>query len=1197
MSKREDFNSGCYSGEEINDRMNGWKEELTSPADTYIEWRFEHKCRQLSDGFRIITEWRKRKLQYIAVMKTITMDFQHYSRHDVTHSICILETIEQLLGKQRVDMLSAGDLWLLLEAAYSHDIGMAVTYDQMLELWDKDEEFQQFIKRCIEEDMDDVSKAAIYYKEMDNLLHRREKMENLEGKEEFYFFRSWPVISQYYIHILVAEYIRKHHAERVTYLFREMDKETETIIPLRLYQVVILVSQMHGKDFDDILSELKYCTNGFGSGTLHPQFAAAMLRIGDLLDIDNNRFDPYAIKHFGRLPLASLLHRKKHTSITHICVSESEIAAEADAEEYEVALLTDEWFQMIEAEVVNLICSWNEIVPEALRGCVLKKSNCKVYLKHQRFDSTSKKEFSINKKKIINLLIGANIYSDSMEFLREYLQNAMDASKMQLWMDLKSGRYDLQRNRKIFDYSKLGPFDLDRSVYNNYPIRILFEWNEKKDKIRLKIVDQGIGIEREYFKKLSDIGTGWRGREKYKDELFQMAKWLQPTGGFGIGIQSAFMVTDSVEIITKSDKDAQGYKVRLMSPNRSGNISVENYDIHQHGTTIIFEIESERFQGWMERQQNQDERNIRFLGDKSDYKYDLESWDEFDSDGILFYVKNFFINFIKAIIPNPLFPIEIGSPVTGHKLYQNPYWPKFNYWEYKERGLVEEWEYGGKQYLGIFAQKDSMDQNQYMGLSKQFDSQEYFWVWNKTDCILIRICNRKGNHLVCFKNVIVREIDDTLLDLFCKYFVCIDLMGFHVDNCLKLHRNSFHENFRWDQYCYDGFRMYIQFLHDQYWKRKQEIEEDTEKHIEEEEQKLNEQLTPDKSAEEKQKLKNNTEIKKYSIRESGAYNIRQDKFITAWQSYQVQMMRLIAFRSMYDEPYCVGEDNCNKIIVRKYVPDNENVSGIRLKAEDVLVDESKILNLICRYYDKKETPDMGVSSDAEEPIILIYNGENYQREGDIGVKIHRSKIKNWLDTGKSSEEDSEKLDLIFNTLVRGIGIIRDKDTVKMLFSDCRIYAKKCEISAISEEFFLVLYEEKEEAVDDKSFFDNFWEATGKGRRFVTNKKAETYPQLRIRELPFRVKENRSQEVYLLSPVSNNNVMNIKKLKNQGRRFSYEEFRECVWGKRNSESPEYNMLIDWVYKHQIEENQYTKEEIKEGYENFLHNLFKECVYET
>ncbi|MDE6625608.1 MAG: hypothetical protein K2K56_04475, partial [Lachnospiraceae bacterium] len=471
MSTNEEFQS-IYSGEETNDRMNEWKERTASPADTYIEWVFENKCKQLSEGFRIITEWRKRKLQYVAVMKTIAMDFQHYSRHDVTHSISILETICQLLGKRRVDMLSAGDLWLLLEAAYSHDIGMAMTYEQMVELWEKDEEFQEFVRRCIEEDTGDVSKAAVYYKEMNNLLHERTKMEDLDGKEEFRFSKDWPVVSQRYIYVLVDEYIRTKHAERVEKLFQQMDKESDAIIPIRLYRIVTLVSQMHGQGFEDILKSLKYCTNGFGTGLLHPQFAAAMLRIGDLLDIENNRFDSYAVKHFGRLPYSSMLHKKKHDAITHICVTESQIAAEAETEDYEVAVLTDRWFQLIREEVDNLICAWNEIVPEALRGCTLKKGDCKVFLNQQCFDSDMRKEFSINKDKIIKLLIGTNMYESRLDFIREYLQNAMDASKMQLWMDLKGGKYEFHRNRRILDYRQITPFDLDSSIFSNYTINI-----------------------------------------------------------------------------------------------------------------------------------------------------------------------------------------------------------------------------------------------------------------------------------------------------------------------------------------------------------------------------------------------------------------------------------------------------------------------------------------------------------------------------------------------------------------------------------------------------------------------------------------------------------------------------------------------------------------------------------------------------
>lgn len=93
------FENKPYSGETDNDRMNSWKEEQISPADTYIEWFFEHKCKQLSNGFQIITEWRIRKQQYIQITNTTIFDFQHYSRHDATHSITILESIELLLGK------------------------------------------------------------------------------------------------------------------------------------------------------------------------------------------------------------------------------------------------------------------------------------------------------------------------------------------------------------------------------------------------------------------------------------------------------------------------------------------------------------------------------------------------------------------------------------------------------------------------------------------------------------------------------------------------------------------------------------------------------------------------------------------------------------------------------------------------------------------------------------------------------------------------------------------------------------------------------------------------------------------------------------------------------------------------------------------------------------------------------------------
>lgn len=800
MGRKNSFHrEGQHSGKMNNDGMNYWKEKSNSPADTYIEWCFEHKCKYLTNGFNIITEWRTRKQQYTKITGTTIYDFQHYSCHDESHSIAILMNIELLLGKRRVDMLSAGDLWLLLEAAYSHDIGMALKYEEVFKLWTEDDEFQKYIYTCIEDDFEDVSKAALYYKEIDNLLRDKKKMEDLENCEEITFGRDWPVLSQKYILILVTEYIRKKHAERVTRVFDNIDPVKQSVIPPRLYLVSSAVSAMHGRDFNKILGELKYSTTGFGNNEIHPQFVAAMLRIGDLLDLDNNRFNPYAIEHFGRIPLASLLHLKKHEAITHIEVSESEITFEAHTDEYEVGLLTNDWFQMIDAEVKNLICHWNTIVPKTLRGCTLRQSKCKVFLKdktssvYQEFDAHLQRDFSLDKKKLIKLLIGTSIYSDDTDFLREYIQNAMDASKMQLWIDIENGKYEYSINTKVMNVNELSPLDLDSSVYKNYIIQISVGWNSTKDKIQLKIIDQGIGIEETYLKQLSNIGTGWKGRTEYKDKLRDMPKWLQPTGGFGIGIQSAFMAADTIELYTKSEKDINGYKMILNSPNKGngGSISVEKISHSiKRGTAVVIELDIEKFQVWIEN-----------MNQKCDEwtEFDRDNLDEFDQDATLIHAQKVLKQYMKWILPNPLIPIEITSSISKYYLYTSDFLHKVDYWKENPNNKVLEIQDDNKCYQCIYIPDRPNDK---------------FLILERENYILYIIQFSKVNSKksLCFKNIFVRDTTIKKMKQYDKFEVCVDFMGFKAEECLKIHRNSFNKSFQLENYWLNGFSVLIRFL-------------------------------------------------------------------------------------------------------------------------------------------------------------------------------------------------------------------------------------------------------------------------------------------------------------------------------------------------------------------------------------------------
>ena len=154
-----------------------------SQSDTYIEKRFEEACATFSDGNNVLNEWRQRKARYISYTSLIAFDSQHYSRHDVTHSIKILEAIELIVGKERIDELEAGDLWLLLESAYFHDIGMAVTYADLTEIWQSND-FKQFLNSSEVTQDRDLSDAKKCYEKMDDLVHHYKERKLIDSEKE-----------------------------------------------------------------------------------------------------------------------------------------------------------------------------------------------------------------------------------------------------------------------------------------------------------------------------------------------------------------------------------------------------------------------------------------------------------------------------------------------------------------------------------------------------------------------------------------------------------------------------------------------------------------------------------------------------------------------------------------------------------------------------------------------------------------------------------------------------------------------------------------------------------------------------------------------------------------------------------------------------------------------------------------------------
>ena len=97
----------------------------------------------------LLAQWTFDKALLGRSLNSVSTGFPHYSLHDATHSETILREIEKIRGAH-TEVLSAVDCWLLLEAAYWHDLGMVLAYSERNELIESDE-FALILRQLREE--------------------------------------------------------------------------------------------------------------------------------------------------------------------------------------------------------------------------------------------------------------------------------------------------------------------------------------------------------------------------------------------------------------------------------------------------------------------------------------------------------------------------------------------------------------------------------------------------------------------------------------------------------------------------------------------------------------------------------------------------------------------------------------------------------------------------------------------------------------------------------------------------------------------------------------------------------------------------------------------------------------------------------------------------------------------------------------
>lgn len=573
------------------------------------------ECKEHIERHEILWhEWNHNKRWLIQMQQLILPSFPSYSRHDVSHSEAVLHNIELLLGEENIRLLSATDCFVLLHTVYIHDIGMCITHEDRKKII-KDGEFHEFLERLTQNTDSDLG----YYARI--LLEECFKVCDLEDDEKRECILNQKLDVYYALTYLIAEYRRKEHGDvsrdRLLEWIEKPDKlgmGFSTIeLPDRLFHIIGRCAAAHTKwDFNEIL-KLHQEDTGFAIDYVHPRFIAVLLQLGDALDMDNDRFHPLMKEYLGEIPNTSEIHYKKHKAIRRLRITNQKISISADcASQAELRLIRMEC-DNITSILKNATFFWSVIKPKDSNMCLPTFDKTEILLKGKQIPiDLVTAQFQISQDKAFSLIKGNNIYKDeNFVFLRELLQNAVDATKLQYFRDCRRRLKNLGSSEEML----MNPINIGKIVSpKGYPIKIdLFMKKQVKGKIfditsdemkepckmlkdcecgvLVKITDCGIGISETDIGLIANVGSSYSSRKR---EIKKMPLWLQPTGTFGIGLQSVFLAGKCLKATTYT-RDGKQYEIAFY-PRQNGeqgyiNVTplddrVEIWDAEPYGTTF-----------------------------------------------------------------------------------------------------------------------------------------------------------------------------------------------------------------------------------------------------------------------------------------------------------------------------------------------------------------------------------------------------------------------------------------------------------------------------------------------------------------------------------------------------------------------------------------------------------------------------------
>ena len=335
----------------------------------------------------------------------------------------------------------------------------------------------------------------------------------------------------------------------------------------RLEKCIIFVSEAHGRSIEELYNDNDFRKIETIEGqVLRYGLLAILLRIGDLMDLEEQRvceFNMHMNLEYYNNPV-SLVHNRRHLDDITYNYSPSKITVSVLTDDREKYKVWSQWLEYLDEEIMYANTHYligensdffrNYKLPEVIK-CVKPSENAKFAVEEIRFQ--------VDDTGALWDIITKSVYTNEFDYIRELIQNAIDATLLKIYLD----------DKENIEYQS------PRSWHCNDKVMIAYSQKEGT----LWVEDHGTGMnENELSNYLfKTANSGYKYMKKREFMFPAIAK-------FGIGFVACLTKADKIQILTRTQSD-NGINAEIESKSTIAFIE-KNIQRAWQGTTVILHV-------------------------------------------------------------------------------------------------------------------------------------------------------------------------------------------------------------------------------------------------------------------------------------------------------------------------------------------------------------------------------------------------------------------------------------------------------------------------------------------------------------------------------------------------------------------------------------------------------------------------------